>query len=300
MATYIQSGTGRQVTDADIKGGSFAPGTFFIEMGTGRQLSQQQIAGTPESSSNPAPPAPAPSSNLDTILNNPGLSTDQKGVIRSIYEAVTTNDTNTAEKIKAAMTAATQYSDPYFKAQIRLATDALDRGLSAKEGDLAYQESSLTRALEGLKADTVAGKDKLSLDHQQDLKNLQTKYETDLATTQDNLAATGFTSSSKRARAEQILGDQNTGLVESSNRSYGYQTNNLDRTLSAKTSDVTAQIENYRRLASEGKLDLLRTTEEKVGSDNLAGYSDILGGVGGSIPRDQVKDALSLASNFAL
>lgn len=44
MASYIQSGTGATLTDAQIASGSFAANTFFIESGTGKQLSQSQIA----------------------------------------------------------------------------------------------------------------------------------------------------------------------------------------------------------------------------------------------------------------
>jgi len=234
------------------------------------------------------------------ILNNPTLSADQKAVIQGIFNAVSTNDAGTAAKLQAAMKAASEFSDPYFKAQINLATDALSRGISGKEGDLAYQESQLKASLDKLKADTAASSDKLSFDHAQELKQLQTKYETDLSTTQDNLAATGFTSSSKRARAEQILNEKSTDLVESSNKAYSYQTGNLDRGIASQDASTQAQIANLQRLTSEGKLDLLRSGESKVGTANLAslGYTGLLGGVGGDIERQKVLDATSFANSF--
>lgn len=237
---------------------------------------------------------------LDTLLNNPNLSSDQKTLIRSIYDAVHTNDTATAGKITAAMEAATAYSDPYFKAQVTLATDALDRGLNQKDGDFSYQENSLKTALAKLTQDTAASKDQLSFEHQQELLQLAKKYESDLSDTRDSLASSGFTNSSKRARAEQILTDANSGLVESSNKTYGYQTGSLDRTLSSGEADTAAQIENLKRLSAAGKLDLKRTAEAQVGSETLAGlgYSDILGNIGGSIPAAKAKDALSFANSF--
>ncbi len=244
-----------------------------------------------------------PTSNMDalqTILNNPNLTPDQKAAISGIYSAVSTNDTDTAAKLQAAMKAATEYSDPYFKAQINLALDALDRGLNAKDGDLGFSETQLTNALKTLRESTAASEDQLSFQHQQELKQLGDKFETDLNTTRDSLAERGFTSSSKRARSEQILTDTNSGLVESSNKTFGYQTGNLDRALSSSEASTAAQIENLRRLNSEGKLDLYRTTEAAVGSDNLPTVDGLagLGGVGGDIPHNQVKDALSFASNF--
>lgn len=243
--------------------------------------------------------SPQNQAQLDALLANPNLTPDQKQVIRSIYSAVSTNDTATGAKITAAMQAASQYSDPYFKAQIQLATDALQRGLVAKDGDLAYQESSLSNALDALRKDTSAAKDNLSLEHASELKQLADKYQTDLEDTRTNLAASGFSDSSKRARAEEILSSNNDGLVETSNRNFSYQTGQLDRTLAAKESDTAAQIANLQRLTTEGKLDLTRQTEAKIGSSAMSnlGYST-LGGVTGTIPYNQAKDSLDFANNF--
>ena len=242
----------------------------------------------------------ATNADLDAILTNPNLTADMKAAIQAIYNAVESNDADTAARIQSAMKAASEFSDPYFKAQIRLATDSLQRGLTGKEGDLAFAESQKKAALEELRTSTSASKDLLSFEHQQELKNLATKYETDIETTQQNLAATGFTSSSRRARAESILAEQNQGLVESSNKTYGYQTGNLDRTLASNITSTVAEIENLRRLNEEGKLDLLRQTEEKVGSSTLGGlgYGNLLGGVGGDIERQKALDQFQFASNF--
>lgn len=268
---------------------------------------QPYFNSAPPAAATPAATAPAaatPSASnrtaqLQALLNNPSLSADQKSAIQSIYDAVSTNDTNKASQITAAMAAASQYSDPYFKAQIRLATDALQRGLAAKDGDLAFQESSLSNALKDLTTNTAAAKDNLSLSHAQELKQLAQQYETQLDDTRTGLAATGFTDSSKRARSEQILGDNNNGLVESSNRAFSYQTGQLDSTLSSKQRDIAAQVANLQALNDAGKLDLTRQIEDKIGSSNLGalGYST-LGNIGGSIPYNQAKDQLSFASSF--
>lgn len=237
---------------------------------------------------------------LDSILSNPNLTADQKAIINSIYGAVTQNDKSSAEKITAAMSAASKYSDPYFKAQVRLATDALDRGLSAKEGDLHYDEGKLGRALRELRDNTDASKDQLSFEHSKELADLGKKYEQDLTTTRDNLAAAGFGSSSRRARAETILADNNSGLVESANKNFGYRIGNLDRTLGYSEENTTADIANLRRLTQEGKLDLYRSAENTVGSKNLPNVSGLsaLGDITGEIPYAQQKDKLSFASNF--
>lgn len=239
------------------------------------------------------------SADLDTILSNPNLSDDQKDVIRAIYDAVSTNDTETADRIKAAMSAASQYSDPYFKAQVRLVTDALSRGLASEEGDLAFKEASLRNALTDLKADLGASKTNSSIEHTKELQQLAKKYEIDLEDTRTGLAASGFTQSSRRARAEQLLAEENEGLVESSNRRFSFETDQANRNIAGGERDTALQLANAQRLASEGKLDLLRRTEETVGSNELssAGHSG-LGGVGGSIPRAQALDQFQFASGF--
>lgn len=237
---------------------------------------------------------------LDAIIGRANLTPDQRAFLGSYADVLTTLDIKKAERLVAAMKASTEFSSPYFKAQVKLATDALERGLSGKEGDLKFQEEQQRRTLEELKQNTAASKDFLSFKHQQELAQLQRKYEQDLQTTQESLAATGFTSSSRRSRAEQLLSEENQGLVESSKKQFGYQVGNLDRTLGFQSQDTAAQIENYRRLASEGKLDLLRSAEERVGTGTLKdlGYGDLIGKVGGTIPRQQATDAFQFASNF--
>jgi len=237
---------------------------------------------------------------LAQLLSGSNLSADQKQIIQTIYDTVSVNDTQNATKLASAITAGMQFSDPYFKAQGTIALDALTRGISGKDGDLAFAETQLQNALKALQDNTAASKDQLSFQHAQELKDLAQKYSTDLSNTQDNLAAAGLGSSSKRARAEQILSDTNTGLVESSNRQFGYQTGNLDRALATSDVSTQAQIENLRRLTDAGKLDLFRTAETQVGSNGLPTISGLtpLGGIQGDIPQAQAKDALSFASQF--
>lgn len=255
----------------------------------------------PASGTTPASDAaPAQDPVLTQILSNPNLDAGQKKILVTADQVVKSGDTDLAGRLIEAMKAASEFSDPYFKAQVRLATDALQRGISAKEGDLAFAEQQQKAALDELRANTAASKEYLSLEHAQELKRLESKYQQDLATTQDNLAATGFTSSSRRNRAEQILNENNQGLVESSNRKYGYDIGNLDRSLTTGDANTQAQIVNLKRLAAEGKIDLLRKAEKDIGTANLQplGYTGLLGNIGGDLERQKVLDSASFANNF--
>lgn len=235
-------------------------------------------------------------------LGQQNLSADQKAAVSAIYGAIGNNDQATADKVLSAMKAAAQYSDPYFKAQISIATDALTRGLSSNEHDLAFKETSLNNTLQDLTRNIGASKDYLTFQQQQELTDLKQKYETDLSGTQDALASRGMTSSSVRNRQEEILGDNYNGMVESTNKQLAYQTGNMDAQLASAQRDNTQQLAYYEKLAGDQRLNALRGTEEQIGSKGLTdlGYSgtDVLGGVGGSIPAAQTQDELNFANSY--
>lgn len=241
-------------------------------------------------------------SGIPELVQQAGLTPDQEKAIESVYQATLANDQSYADRIAAAMQAASEYSEPYFKAQIALVSDSLTRALTASEGDLQFNESQLQNALSNLEQDIAASKDYTSFQHTQELQGLARRYEQNLESTQNQMAATGFTTSTRRSRAERLLREDYEGAVESSNRSLSYQTGGLNRNQAYQQQDTAAQIANLQRLASQGRLDLLRQTEEQIGSENLGalGYvgEDVLGGVGGTIPRQQAQDQLAFAGSY--
>ena len=258
---------------------------------------QQTAIKTPSATS-----APSSTGNpqLDQLLSNPTLTPDQKAMAQKTYDLISTNDMAQANKLTSAFQAATQYSDPYFKAQIGLVNDQLARNLQAKEGDLAFHESQLHNSLTDLQNNLAASKDQLSFQHAQELQNLAKSYKQDLSNTRQDMASRGFSSSSVRSHAEDLLNQQNQGLVESSNRKFAFQNNGYDAQLSQGNRDYALQLKQLRDTVAAGKLDLLRSAESKVGSSNLkaAGYSNLLGNVGGDIPRQAATNSLGFASNF--
>lgn len=237
---------------------------------------------------------------VQNIINNSGLTSDQKTIAQQLFDIVSANDNATAERLKSAFNAATEFSNPYFKAQVLVATDALSRALGANEGDLSYQETKLANTLKDLTANTTASKDYLDFQKSQDLQKLARSYEKDLEDTRQNLASVGKTSSSVRSRAEQLLSEENQGLVESTNKQFAYQTGNLDRGLTSGIRDNSLSLSYLKDKATQARIDALRKTEGQVGTSNLQGlgYTDLLGNIGGEIPRQQVLDANSFASSF--
>lgn len=282
------SGTGRTVT---LKDGTVLKGEAAANYGRGSGEEKEQTKEQVEKMTE---------AEFETLLDGANLSPDQEELIRAAYQATAAGDADRAKRLVSAMAAATQFSDPYFKAQVRIATDALERGFQAKEGDLAFQETQLANTLKELQTSTAASKDLLSFEQQQELQQLATKYGVELESTRNTMAATGFTASSKRARAEQILEEQNEGLVESSNRQYSYKVGNYNENLANAERDTAAKLDLLRRQNEEGKLNLLRSAEAEVGSTALKdlGYDNLLGGLSGEISRRRATDAIQFASNF--
>lgn len=241
----------------------------------------------------PAGMSAADRAELQKIIDNPNLTADQRVAIQAISSAITSGDKDRVLRIKAAMSSAMQFSNPYFKAQVRMAIDALERSTQSQEGNLAFQKAQKERTIQDLDATS----EYLTLEQANEVKQLTNKYQTDIATLDDSMAASGFTASSRRTRSDQILKEQSQGLIESSGRTLGYKQANIN----LQVTDTQAQIANLQRLAAEGKLESLRDTEKEVGTTALSslGYSDLLpgGGVGGTLPRQQVQDAISYASN---
>ena len=130
------------------------------------------------------------------------------------------------------------------------------------------------------------------------LEELARNYEVELGNTRQNLASVGKTSSSVRSRSEQLLQEQNAGLVESVGKKFSFQTGGLERQQASAERDLPLELERLRDKSNQARIEALRRAEAEVGSGALSGYADLFGGIGGDLPRKQVTDALSFSSNW--
>ena len=237
---------------------------------------------------------------VNALIKNSTATDDQKTIAQNLYDIVTTNSTALAERMRAALAAGTEFSDPYFKAQAAIVSDELQRTLSGNEGDLQYKEQTLSRTLNDLQNNINASREYMDLSQTQELDQLAKKYKVDLETTQQNLASVGKSSSSVRSEAEGLLKEQNEGLISSSKRKFGYEMGNLERQLSTSQTNMAAQIAQLRDENRQKRIAALRLTEEKIGTEAMRGlgYNDVLGNVGGSIAQNARKDAYGFANAF--
>lgn len=234
--------------------------------------------------------------NLASIINSPQLRDDQKKMLLELFQTVAAGDTAKAQKMKDLFNSSIAYSDPYFKAQVSMVTDALDSALSSNQGDLNYKEQQIQRNIKDLNSNLQAIQGTGSYEQTQEYKNLISKYEQDLEDTRQGLAETGLTNSSVRSKKEQYLNNNQEGLVQSGSRQFNYNVGKINSNID----DQNAQLSYLKDQATQQRIKLLRDTESKIGSQTLTnlGYSgnDVLGSVGGTIPRQQLTDAYSAAS----
>ena len=250
---------------------------------------------------------------LDAInaqIDASNLPADQKAIAKMYAQANFTKNPEMAQNIMAAIETSTKFATPEFKAAAQMIMDGLDISFNNKENDLEYQKGLKDRALAKLEADYSATSDKNTFDQNQLLDKYKESLKNDSLTLADNMAAGGFTNSSKRDRATTILNTENSGLVESANKQFAYQAGNNARTMDLNRTDTAAEVARLRQMAAEGKLALLRDTESKLGSDALAGFSglpasplvdgfnNVLGGQMGSQNYDLTKAITSNAMNF--
>lgn len=253
--------------------------------------------------SQPLPDVPHPNDDIvKKLIENPNLTADQKSIFEEYFKVLSRNDVAKYNQLVAAFNASTQFSDPYFKAQTAMVTDALTRELSANAGDLEFAEKQLSNTLKDLRESTAASAGYLDFQKEQELKSLDKEYEVELENKRQNLAAVGKTSSSVRSKAEQLLSEQKEGLVESVGKQFSYQTGQLSSKLAGGERNTALELERLKDVNTQKRIAELRRTESLIGSGQLSslgyGGGDVLGDVGGDIERQKIQNALSFSNNF--
>jgi len=321
---FIQSGTGAQLTEEQIRQGDFPEGTFFIESGTGNKVTKEDLGVAPPAGDGTPPPAGGDTGVTDDatagagdqigteetqldftdLENSPefqALTDDQKGIVKAVFEGIANNDVKLAQAFAEALKTAEAINDPFFSSMLRLASDAINRGFVSLENEEAFKEQQLRNNLADLEVDIANQQEFLSLEEQNILRGVERLYKQNLETTRQNLAVTGFTQSTRRAEKEELLGAEREDIVESTERKFAFQQEQQELGLKRGERDVGEEITRLAELAQEGRLDLLRQAEAELGTGNLAGLTALAGGaqplgdIGGRIPREKTESELTLA-----
>ena len=216
---------------------------------------------------------------IDKAIGQYNLTPDQVQMIKALGSAVSTQDIAKFNQFLKAFDTMSTYSNPYFKAQVLIATDALKQNQAGNATDLAFREQQHKQTVDQLNAQLIAMQGTGSFQDTQDYKNLITHYDTELENTRQNLATSGFTSSSIRGKSDKLLAEQNQGLIESGTRKFSYDTGQIK----SGVENAGTLLAYYKDKNTQANIDALRKTEGIVGTNNLSGYSGLLG-VGDNAP----------------
>ena len=238
------------------------------------------------------------------LENNPEfkkLSSDDQEAVRAVFKAVASNDQKLASRLAESFEAAAKINDPFFAQQLRIAVDAIERGYVSIDKQAEFEEQQIQNRLSDLQTDIANRKEFLTLEEQSILGGIERQFKVQLDNTRNNLAATGFTQSTRRAEQEGLLEEERGSLVESTQRQFGAQQTQASLDLSRGTRDTQAEIQRLSDIAKEQKTSLLRQAEEQVGTANLPNLGsgiDPLGDIYGNIPQQKLQDTINAATSF--
>lgn len=240
---------------------------------------------------------------LDQLLSDPNLTEDDKKAVRELFNIISSNDQDLANRFVEAFNTAAKISDPYFKQQARIFVDEIQRGFVRLEEDSFLREQQLRTRLSDLREDITRSREFLTLEQQQELKNLQRQFEINLENTREELAQRGLTFSTRRAEAEKLLEETTGEMRESVERRFGGQLAELQRQQERGERDTQSELERLRQLTERGKLDLARQAELELGSRGLEQLPQLggvqpLGDITGEAERRRLQDALQFGSSF--
>jgi hypothetical protein len=259
--------------------------------------SADSSSNTPSKSASNATYTPSNSGTgeLDKMLSGSQLSPDEQKAIRAVYDAVANNNEQEAQRLVANLKLGSAYADPILRQRVALITDELTRGFADVDNDLEYNETTLKNRLADLQQSITSNKGNLTLDEMAELRQMERAFQDQLTGVQDQLAASGFTNSSRRIKKERVMQETQGDLVESTKRSFAARQNQLDQQLTQGQRDTTLEVERLKELTARGKLDAARSAEAQLGSDRVGKLPELsgikpLGGIGGEVDQQYYND----------
>lgn len=232
-----------------------------------------------------------------------GLSKDEQDLVNMAFNLIEVGGEDEAKKFAAALTSAKQIADPYYKSLLTLAQGEIASKIAGLNNDYEGQVEIINRTKSELLSDVSSQKDFLSLEQQADLAKLGRGYDEDILKIKDEAADKGivFASGYKSlGRMETNRTTEQGDVVESTNRKYNYQINQLTERAQRGDIDAAKQLESLTGKKTLALQDIGRIAETKLGSANvpgLTGYTPV-GGVAGTLEEEKRKNIISDVNAF--
>lgn len=208
------------------------------------------------------------------VLGSPGwsqLTTDQKNIVLLMYKGLTASDAAAKADAIKNLEEATKLADPYFKSQIRLVQDELERSFGSTIGDYQSQAEKLRRRSEEIRQDLTFNRENLSLEERSELARQLREYNSTLETLTTNMQESGLAFSSPRAVAEQRLKTEQQEVAQSTTRQYAKSKRDLELAAGRGIQDIEQAKTDLERQKQEALTAAARSAEERLGTGNLPG-----------------------------
>jgi len=224
------------------------------------------------------------------------------------FDTLNLADLEKQRNIAKALDTAISGADPYYAEIIRIFQEELTRKLGIEVKDYESQERNLQEKIRQIQEDLTIGKGRLGIDEQAELARQARKYEVDLENLREGAAAAGLTFSTRRAVAEERMGTEYQDIRESTQRQFARQVEDLVKSASRGEQTAKWQLEDYQRKLGERATELIRITEQKLGTAQLPTLPGLpsgvsmagqLGGVTGSLYEEKWQDILKRAGYLA-
>ena len=186
-----------------------------------------------------------------------------------MYKGLTAGDAAAKADATKNLEEAVKLADPYFKSQIRLAQDELDRSVGSTLMDAQSEQNKLVRRADELRQDLAFGREDLSIEERSDLARQLQEYEQTLETLQTNMQESGLAFSSPRQVAEQRLQGQQQDLAQSTSRQYARKKRDLELSTERGLAQTTQAQADLDRKRQEAITSAARAAEQVLGSKNL-------------------------------
>jgi hypothetical protein len=295
-ASFVQPGQTvslEQATTGKTSGGTDGgTGGGIGSGGTGSQVLDSQIPG-------------------DVAFRNSeayqGLTQEEKDLVDLSFNLVTVGNEQDAKLFADALKAAKDKADPYFKAQITLATGEIGAKIADLNNDYDTKKSIIERTRKELGEDIDLASDSLTLQEKSDLAQVAKGLDHDLLTIGDQAAEKGRTFGSgymSRDYAEQLRKEEADNVVQSTERDTNQKLAQLK--IKAQRGDLDAQ--QQLKTLEQGKTSSLgeigRSAEQLLGSTGVTNVPGLTpsytpsGGVTGTIEEDKANAIIKDTNSF--
>ena len=230
-----------------------------------------------------------------------GLPAELQDFLIVYLDILETNDAEAQKIMAEALEEARAQADPYFAEIIRVAQDELTRAITGVEASLGDKEEQIKTRIERIKEDLATGRGRLTIDEQAELGRQKKRFEVELEGLQETIRHMGLTFSTKRKRAEERLEAGQTDIVESTQRRFQREIQDLERRAQRGEADAIKELATKRRVTTEGITSLVRAAEKELGTTGLPDVPTgaALGDISGTLQETKTRDIFERATALA-